>query len=219
MNLTGPAAGDTLAPCVGTVRRSARSPGAAEIFATRWTPLIIRNLLLGCRTFRELQDAAPGIPRSLLTERLHQLERLEIVARRPNPSRRGWIYELTDAGQELAPVCHTLGTWGARWLEAAPHHLDAAVLLPQATRLSRRPHGHDRNAVAGQVAHGHHVAGPGHACTRDHHRGSTPPRARALRVGRRDFLRERPTGQAHGGAGLGHGGPIASRRRAHRGVT
>jgi DNA-binding HxlR family transcriptional regulator len=102
---------------------------ASEIFATRWTPIIIRNLLLGCRTFGELQAGAPGIPRSLLTGRLQQLERLEIVARSPNPGRRGWIYELTDAGQELAPVCHALGAWGARWLEAAPHHLDAAVVL------------------------------------------------------------------------------------------
>jgi DNA-binding HxlR family transcriptional regulator len=102
---------------------------ASEIFATRWTPIIVRNLLLGCRTFGELQAAAPGIPRSLLTERLQQLQRLDIVARSANPSRRGWIYELTDAGEDLAPVCEALGTWGARWLEAAPHDLDAAVLL------------------------------------------------------------------------------------------
>jgi DNA-binding HxlR family transcriptional regulator len=102
---------------------------ASEIFATRWTPLIVRNLLLGCRTFGELQTAAPGIPRSLLTERLHQLERLEIVDRSPNPGRRGFVYELTEAGQQLAPVCHALGTWGARWLESAPTRVDAAVLL------------------------------------------------------------------------------------------
>lgn len=88
----------------------------------------MRNLLLGCRTFSELQAAAPGIPRSLLTERLQQLQHYDIVSRSPNPDRRGWIYELTDAGQELAPVCHALGTWGARWLESAPT-LDAAILL------------------------------------------------------------------------------------------
>ena len=34
----------------------------AEIFATRWTPIIVRNLLLGCRTDGELRAGAPGIP-------------------------------------------------------------------------------------------------------------------------------------------------------------
>jgi DNA-binding HxlR family transcriptional regulator len=109
---------------------------ASEIFATRWTPIIVRNLLLGCRTFGELQTAAPGIPRSLLTERLQQLQNLDIVARSPNPDRRGWIYQLTDAGHDLAPVCDALGTWGARWLEAAPEHFDAHVVLWSLCRLT-----------------------------------------------------------------------------------
>jgi hypothetical protein len=33
-------------------------PGA-EIFAERWTPLIIRNLHLGCETFGEILEGAP----------------------------------------------------------------------------------------------------------------------------------------------------------------
>ena len=33
----------------------------AEIFAERWTPLIIRNLHLGCETFGEIRDGAPGL--------------------------------------------------------------------------------------------------------------------------------------------------------------
>lgn len=57
----------------------------AEIFATRWTPIIVRNLLLGCRTFSEILDGAPGIPRSLLSERLRQLEHVGILTRTPNP--------------------------------------------------------------------------------------------------------------------------------------
>jgi DNA-binding HxlR family transcriptional regulator len=102
---------------------------AAEIFATRWTPIIVRNLLLGCSTFSEIQEGAPGIPRSLLTERLRQLEHYGIVERRPKPAGRGWVYELTAAGRQLDSVCDALGTWGARWLEAAPATLDPGVLL------------------------------------------------------------------------------------------
>src|SRR5688572_24467148 len=35
----------------------------AEIFAERWTPLIIRNLHLGCETFGEILEGAPGLSR------------------------------------------------------------------------------------------------------------------------------------------------------------
>lgn len=102
---------------------------AAEIFATRWTPLIVRNLLLGCRTFGEIQAGAPGIPRTLLSERLRSLQRYGIVERSPNPKGRGFVYQLTEAGRELQDVCDALGTWGARWLEAAPRDIDPGVLL------------------------------------------------------------------------------------------
>jgi DNA-binding HxlR family transcriptional regulator len=48
----------------------------AEIFAERWTPLIIRNLYLGCGSFSEILEGAPGLSRTLLSQRLKQLERL-----------------------------------------------------------------------------------------------------------------------------------------------
>ncbi|MGC1166627.1 MAG: helix-turn-helix domain-containing protein [Solirubrobacterales bacterium] len=102
----------------------------AEIFATRWTPVIVRNLLLGASTFSELRTGAPGIPRSLLAERLGRLEQLGIVERKPNPERkRGWLYEMTPAGRDLESVVEALGIWGARWLDAAPTELEPTVLL------------------------------------------------------------------------------------------
>ncbi len=102
---------------------------ASEIFATRWTPLVVRNLLLGCSTFSEIHEGAPGMPRSVLSQRLRQLEHAGIVERRPKPGGRGWLYELTRAGRELETVCDALGTWGSRWLDAAPAQLDPGVLL------------------------------------------------------------------------------------------
>lgn len=101
----------------------------AEVFAERWTPVIVRNLLLDCETFTEIQRGSPGIPRSLLASRLAQLERVGVVVRVPVDRGRGWRYLLTDAGRELGPVCSALGEWGARWLELAPDHLDPGVAL------------------------------------------------------------------------------------------
>jgi DNA-binding HxlR family transcriptional regulator len=103
---------------------------ATEILAMRWTPIIVRNLLLGCETFGELMDGAPGISRTLLSSRLELLERYGVVERR---DRR---YLLTEAGRELESVVDALGIWGARWLEAAPEHFDAHTVLWSLCRLA-----------------------------------------------------------------------------------
>jgi DNA-binding HxlR family transcriptional regulator len=104
---------------------------ASEIFAMRWTPLIVRNLLLGCETFGEILEGAPGLSRTLLSQRLKLLEQHGIVERRAGPR-----YALTPAGRELERVTEALGTWGARWLETAPEHLDAHVVLWSLCRLA-----------------------------------------------------------------------------------
>jgi DNA-binding HxlR family transcriptional regulator len=110
----------------------------AEIFAERWTPLIIRNLYLGCRTFTEILDGAPGMSRTLLTERLRTMERNEIIERHPRTRGRGFTYHLTPAGAELVDVCIALGNWGARWLEIAPEHLGPHIVLWNMARLADR---------------------------------------------------------------------------------
>jgi DNA-binding HxlR family transcriptional regulator len=109
---------------------------ASEIFAMRWTPIIVRNLLLGCETFSEIQDGAPGIPRTLLSQRLRLLEHHGIIERHPSAGGRGSRYRLTAAGEELMGVCDALGAWGARWLEMAPPHMDAGVVLWSMCRLA-----------------------------------------------------------------------------------
>ncbi len=101
----------------------------AEIFAERWTPLIIRNLYMGCRTFTEILEGTPGMSKTLLTERLRTLERYAVVERQPRPNGRGSTYHLTAAGAELVDVCTALGNWGARWLEVAPAHIGPHVVL------------------------------------------------------------------------------------------
>ncbi len=110
----------------------------AEIFAERWTPLIIRNLYLGCGSFSEILEGAPGLSRTLLSQRLKQLERLGVVESTPKPGGRGHHYELTSAGHHLFKVCQSLGEWGARWLEIAPENLDPFVALWSMCHALRR---------------------------------------------------------------------------------
>src|SRR5262245_9707486 len=119
----------------------------AEIFAERWTPLIIRNLHLGCGSFSEILEGAPGLSRSLLSQRLKQLERLGIVESAAKAAGRGRRYQLTPAGDDLYTVCQTLGEWGAHWLEIAPEHLDPFVALWSMCNALRRDRLPDRRVV------------------------------------------------------------------------
>jgi DNA-binding HxlR family transcriptional regulator len=100
----------------------------AEVFAERWTPLIVRNIAVGAHTFTDIAAGCPRISTTLLAQRLRSLERAGVVQRRAS-GRRGSHYQLTNAGQELATVTMQLGNWGARWLELAPADYDPAVVL------------------------------------------------------------------------------------------
>ena len=109
--------------------------------------MIIRNLYLGCGSFSEILEGAPGLSRTLLSQRLKQLERLAIVESGPKPDGRGCHYELTAAGRDLFKVCASLGEWGARWLEIAPMHLDPFVALWSMCNALRRDRLPDRRVV------------------------------------------------------------------------
>jgi DNA-binding HxlR family transcriptional regulator len=106
---------------------------AAEVFAERWTPIVIRNLHLGCQHFGELLDGAPGMPRSVLSKRLRMLEREGVIS--GHRQGRATAYQLTDMGHELAEVCLLLGVWGARWREAKPENQDPYLALWTIARL------------------------------------------------------------------------------------
>jgi DNA-binding HxlR family transcriptional regulator len=106
---------------------------AAEIFAERWTPIVIRNLYLGCGRFNEILDGAPGLPRSVLSQRLRGLERVGVVRR--TQAGRSTAYALTVSGRELAQVCLELGAWGARWRDVRPEDQDPYLALWMLSRM------------------------------------------------------------------------------------
>ena len=102
---------------------------ASEILADRWTPLIVRELILGSRRFNQIERGLPGISRSMLTSRLRDLEDSGVIERLPGV--KGMEYHLTEAGHDLKTVIETLGAWGVRWAfgEPQPDELDAGLLV------------------------------------------------------------------------------------------
>jgi DNA-binding HxlR family transcriptional regulator len=124
----------------GVTRQAGRMQGysqfcpvalGAEVFAERWTPLILRELLLGSHRFSDLLRGLPRISRNLLTQRLASLEQAGLIKRRPRSNGRGFDYHLTPAGEELRPVVLALGTWGYKWAasELRPDNVDAGLLM------------------------------------------------------------------------------------------
>jgi DNA-binding HxlR family transcriptional regulator len=91
---------------------------ASELLAEHWSIIILRNILIGCRTFNEIAGGAPGLSHSLLSKRLRELERAGVIVRRDRlpqhrvlvrfdyptltgPGRRGWL--LVERGD--AEIC------------------------------------------------------------------------------------------------------------------
>lgn len=88
---------------------------ACEVFAERWTPIILRELFAGSQQFNEIHRGIPQISRPLLARRLRELEAAGVITMESLASGRGHRYCLTEAGEEFRPVIEGLGAWGQRW--------------------------------------------------------------------------------------------------------
>ena len=87
-----------------------------EIVGERWTPLILRDALLGRRRFEDFQRSL-GIARNVLSDRLARLVEAGILERRPYQRRpERFEYVLTDKGRELRVAVIALMNWGDRHL-------------------------------------------------------------------------------------------------------
>jgi len=122
---------------------------ASEIFAERWTPIILRELLAGSHRFNEIHRCVPLISRPLLARRLRDLEAVGVVRSAASQKGKPREYHLTDSGREFRAAIEALGTWGQRWtVRVQPDNLDSGFLMWNIRRrvaLDRLP---ERRVVA-----------------------------------------------------------------------
>jgi len=105
---------------------------ASEILCTRWTLMLLRELLLGTSRFNDLRRGLPRMSPALLSKRLKDLEAAGVLMR-SKPAKGSDLYEytLTEAGLALKPIVDAVGDWGHRWIttKATLAHLDVDLLM------------------------------------------------------------------------------------------
>ena len=118
---------------------------ALDVVGERWNLLLVRELTLGPRRFRDLGAGLPGIPSNVLAARLKDLQAAGVITRHTLPAPTDvTVYELTDAGRALQPALKELLDWGLRYGPEPSH--DAAAqpgwgLLGAAGRPTALPGG------------------------------------------------------------------------------
>ena len=95
-----------------------------ELLGDRWTPLVIRELMVGAGGFNEILRGIPRISRTLLAQRLRLLERRGLVRRAAGPRGRPGRYTLTPAGESVTPIIWAIGHWAAEWIFGDPEDED-----------------------------------------------------------------------------------------------
>jgi DNA-binding HxlR family transcriptional regulator len=89
---------------------------ALDVIGERWSLLLVRELTLGPRRYRDLAAGLPGIPSNVLAARLKDLQAAGVLTRRTLPAPTDvTVYELTDAGRALQPALTELLQWGRRY--------------------------------------------------------------------------------------------------------
>lgn len=109
---------------------------ASSVLGERWSLLIARDLSVVPRRFKDLHEGLPGIPTSLLTTRLRDLQLAGVITRvAAEQPGGGVLYGLTPHGKALEPILDALGRWGASVMDTPePDDVITDVSLAAALR-------------------------------------------------------------------------------------
>jgi DNA-binding HxlR family transcriptional regulator len=124
---------------------------ASELLCTRWTIVLLRELVAGSTRFNDLRRGVPKMSPTLLSQRLRELEAAGIIERKALRSEKGvFEYLLTESGKDLREVVEAVGFWGQKWVEARQSlkNLDPSLLMwDMRRRLDPRPLPNERTVI------------------------------------------------------------------------
>jgi DNA-binding HxlR family transcriptional regulator len=106
-----------------------------DVVGERWALLIVRELILGPKRFRDLRAGLPLASQNVLSQRLRELEAAGVVRHTVlGAPVSAPVYELTERGRRLEPTLIELSRWGAGQPapEGAEMSTDAFLLMLKA---------------------------------------------------------------------------------------
>ena len=89
---------------------------AMEIVGSKWTALILRDLMSGPKRFSDLEKSVGNINPRTLSQRLDDLEEHGIITKQTFaevPPRTE--YTLTEKGHDLLPILKQMAAWGNKY--------------------------------------------------------------------------------------------------------
>lgn len=116
----------------GSYRQFCPVAMAAEVLCTRWTVVLLREMLAGSARFNDFRRGVPRMSPALLSQRLKDMEQAGIVSRVKAEGDPGLFeYRLTRAGRDLQPLIEGFGLWGQRWIDSkmSLQNLDPQLLM------------------------------------------------------------------------------------------
>ncbi len=100
-----------------TMRVCAKTELSFEMISRKWMCFIVHTLASGPKRFAEMSASIPNISNRVLTERIKELEDLEIINRNVIPDRPVRIeYSLTEKGRALSDALNEIGKWAGKWM-------------------------------------------------------------------------------------------------------
>ena len=89
---------------------------ALDILGDKWSLLLIRDLFVGKKRYKDFQESAEGIPTNILAARLKKFESEGLIDKSLYQERpKRYEYLITRKGRELAPVLKEMVSWGSKY--------------------------------------------------------------------------------------------------------
>lgn len=95
-----------------------------DLIGDKWTLLVVRDLILGRKHFREFASSPEKIATNILSDRLGKLMDHELIEKFPSPEQPGRdAYRLTKKGKSLGKLVEAIKQWGLKNIDGTEARL------------------------------------------------------------------------------------------------